>query len=183
MHAYTPWKRPDTVRVISLLLRLRQGDWRPGAAPPGERGTLDMQLITAARLCDTQQSGAGVQRNASGRGSRVVTELIRRNHQAIPQTSALPLPSSSPPATLPNPRSDVVGRTHVMHVPYPISSLLYSFGPGTVTLDWQIWAGAICGWAKMVWQLRIRVLGRTLRCAGLGYTNYATMCLCAQVLS
>lgn len=45
MHAYKPWKRPDPVELFPILLLrlprlLRQGDWRPGAAPPEERGRL-----------------------------------------------------------------------------------------------------------------------------------------------
>lgn len=40
MHAYTPWKHPDTLELIPSASRLRQGDWRPGAAPPGQRGRL-----------------------------------------------------------------------------------------------------------------------------------------------
>lgn len=183
MHAYTPWKRPDTVRVISLLLRLRQGDWRPGAAPPGERGTLDMQLTTAARLCDTQQSGAGVQRSANGRGSRVVAELIRRSHQAIPQTSALSPPFLLPARFLAQPQIRRGGKNSCNARPLSYLQSTVFIRPRDCDAELADLGWAICGWAKMVWQLRIRVLGRTLRCAGLGYTNYATMCLCAQVLS
>lgn len=114
------------------------------------------------------QSGAGVCKNsANRRGSRVVAELIRRNHQAIPQTLILSPPSFLPAHLLvshPLPRSDVVGRTHVMHVPFLLSvSSLFISAPGTVTLDWQIRAGLSAAGLKWCGRLRIRVLGRTSR--------------------
>lgn len=142
-----------------------------------------------------QQSGASCvvenRRRAGFKGPR--RGLIRRNHQAIPQTDGLPLPSSSPLGSLhsySHPGSDSSGRTHVepphaTHVPFcPRVSvfclrLFRAFVyPRLVTLDLWTWVEAICGWAKMVWQSADPGLGPP---AGLDYSD--SVCTYAPVVT
>lgn len=115
------------------------------------------------------QSGAGVCKySAIRRGSRVVAELIRRNHQAIPQTLNLSPPSFLPAHLLVLPRPPQIrrgGKNSCMHarpILLSVSSSVH-LGPGTVTLDWQIRAGLSAAGLKWCGTLRIRALGRTSR--------------------
>lgn len=174
MHAYTPWKLPDTADLSSLLLRLRQGGWRPGAAPPEERGRLTCKYATletvrryvAPSILAVWGRCVQKQRQQAGfKGCRRVDQTQPSGHS--PDFDSFPsfLPPRPPPcSTHPLPRSDVVGRTHVMHGPlFTVRLQSVHLGPGTVTLDWQIRAGLSAAGLKWCGRLRIRVLGRTSR--------------------
>lgn len=174
MHAYTPWKLPDTADLSSLLLRLRQGGWRPGAAPPGERGRLTCKYTTLETVrCYVAPSNLAVwgrcvqkQRHQAGfKGRRRVDQTQPSGHS--PDFDSFPsfLPPRPPPCLPPPPQIRRGGKNSCMHARPLFTVYLQSvhLGPGTVTLDWQIRAGLSAAGLKWCGTLRIRVLGRTSR--------------------
>lgn len=184
MHAYTPWKLPDTADLSSLLLRLRQGGWRPGAAPPGERGRLTCKYTTLETVrCYVAPSNLAVwgrcvqkQRHQAGfKGRRRVDQTQPSGHS--------PDFDSSPPSFLPAhllvlpppPQIRRGGKNscNVRTSPFCCPSPVCSSRPRDCDARLADSGWAICGWAKMVWHIADPGLGPHLAC-GLDPTTQTT---------